>query len=67
MILRAAVKSIDFYKDVVHCFDQARSLPYKAGYSTLQHYDLDAEYQSRIKLDELRVTSRDVERVAGYT
>lgn len=58
-------ESIDFYKEVVHCSDQARHLPSKDGYSMLVD-TRGVEYTARIKLDELNITSRDVARVAKY-
>lgn len=59
-------ESIDFFKEVVHCFDQAQSLPPKEGYTRLVDNRF-AELSARNQLNELKFTSRDVERVAKYT
>ncbi len=64
--LNDGYEKIENYEAIVKCFDQAKSLlDSEKGCSRLED-TRDAEYQAFIKLQELRMTSRDVSRVAKY-
>jgi tetratricopeptide (TPR) repeat protein len=57
----------EYYDKINECFEQAKSLPYDETGCIRLNDRWDAEYQTKIKMHELRPTTSDVERVAPYT
>jgi tetratricopeptide (TPR) repeat protein len=59
-------ENLDNYEAIVKCFDQAKSLPDREDICSRLVDTRYAEFAARNKLQELRMASRDVDRVAAY-
>lgn len=63
--LNGGSEPIEYYKETVYCFDQALKLQSREGCSRLPDTTY-AEVAMRDKLTELKLTPKDVDRVAAY-
>ena len=64
--LRDSYEEIEYYERILECFAKAESLPNSEDGCLKLEDTYGAKRESFYKIEELRITSRDVERVAKY-